>query len=433
MHQIKGFYNADNQINNTPNVTAMFGELSAKARTYALDIKDYFNPTFPNVKFTLFSSKVDNEEVSLDTNARDTIINIGEWLYSLGDAIGTNTTTANLATLAMNSFTAKITEIKVGPIVYDTIKRLPEWVSFKLRNTARETEVKVWLRDSAFRKDYDGYKIKIVPPFENINQFFMPVADLKELISKANPIELADRIDDLKGEYPATIVRVEATTYINPNNITDTIIVYWHAIIYGNAGDDSSLIRQAIIEYIANNSNSSEAEWKTILPDLFNTTAFYILPRWDKYAIPTRRTIPGIYSPIAQYKEINDFVKQKLNGLIGAAHIDQNLEVTTHRFKSLTLAMVGGEENRRGLFKVSDYFSDYIGEESSNEDFNRQKEATKIWTNLVTELLIKAENYESNPILPANTRLVSRNNLNFLVRKLDNVEYFIALKSNYSN
>ena len=51
---------------------------------------------------------------------------------------------------------------------------------------------------------------------------------------------------------------------------------------------------------------------------------------------------------------------------------------------------------------------------------------------MVTELLIRAENYENNPMLPSSTRLVTRNNLNFLVRKFENIEYYVALKSNYS-
>ena len=73
----------------------------------------------------------------------------------------------------------------------------------------------------------------------------MPTPELKELVAKINPIELADRINEARGDYPDTMLRAESTTYINPSNINDTITVYWHAIIYGKAGDDSSLIRQA--------------------------------------------------------------------------------------------------------------------------------------------------------------------------------------------
>ena len=432
MHQIKGFYNVDGQVNNSPDTVAMFGELSSKSRTYARDIKEYFNATYQNVKFTLFSSKSGSEEKALDLTTRDIILNIGSWLYSLGDAVTGNTTSPGLATLLQNNFNTVVVDVRCGPITYDSIRRLPAWVSYKLRNSTVETEIKVWLNDTAFQSEYEPFIIKIIPPFENIDQFFMPTPELKELVAKINPIELADRINEARGDYPDTMLRAESTTYINPSNINDTITVYWHAIIYGKSGDDSSLIRQAIIEYIAANSRSSENEWKTILPDLFNVTAFYVLPRWDKYAIPSRRTIPGIYSPITNHHEVVSFVEQKLNGMMSKSHIEQNLEITTHRYKSLTLTMVGGEDNRRGLFKISDYYGDYIGEETTNEDFNRQKESTKQWTNMITELLIKAENYENNPTLPSSTRLVSRNGLSFLVRKFENIEYYVALKSNYS-
>ena len=378
------------------------------------------------------SSKSGSEEKALDLTTRDIILNIGSWLYSLGDAVTGNTTSPGLATLLQNNFNTVVVDVRCGPITYDSIRRLPAWVSYKLRNSTVETEIKVWLNDTAFQSEYEPFIIKIIPPFENIDQFFMPTPELKELVAKINPIELADRINEARGDYPDTMLRAESTTYINPSNINDTITVYWHAIIYGKAGDDSSLIRQAIIEYIAANSRSSENEWKTILPDLFNVTAFYVLPRWDKYAIPSRRTIPGIYSPITNHREVVSFVEQKLNGMMSKSHIEQNLEITTHRYKSLTLTMIGGEDNRRGLFKISDYYNDYIGEETTNEDFNRQKESTKQWTNMITELLMKAENYENNPTLPSSTRLVSRNGLSFLVRKFENIEYYVALKSNYS-
>lgn len=432
MHQIKGFYNVDGQIINDPDTVAVFGELSSKSRTYALDVKEYINSNYQNIKFTLFSSKLGSEDVALDTDVKDIILNVGSWLYGLGDAITPNTNSSGLATLLQNNFNNVVMDSRCGSILYDTIRRLPVWVSFRLRNAAIDTEIKVWLSDSAFQTEYEPYLIKIIPPFENIDQFFMPASDLKELVSKINPVELADRINDVRGDYPDTVLRAESTTYINPSDTNDTLTVYWHAVIYGRAGDDSSLIRQAIIEYINNNSMSSETQWKNILPDLFNVTAFYILPRWDKYAIATRRTIPGIYSPITKYNEVIDFVEQKLNQIVSRSHIEQNLEITTHRYKSITLAMVGGEDNRRGLFKISDYFSDYIGEGSTSEDFNRQKEQTKTWTNMITELLIKAENYENNPTLPSNTRLVSRGGLSYLVKKLDNIEYHVALKSNYS-
>ena len=126
-------------------------------------------------------------------------------------------------------------------------------------------------------------------------------------------------------------------------------------------------------------------------------------------------------------------MKQKLTGIVSTSHLENNLEITTHRYKSLTLGIVGGEDNRNNLANLTNYFADYIGEETTNEDFNRQSELTKQWTNMVTEMLYLAENYEDNPNLPSSTRLVSRNGLSFLLRKLDNIEYYVALKSNYSS
>lgn len=429
MHLIKGFFESNTQISNEPHTTAMFGELSATARTYGKDLKEYSSNLYSNLNLILFHSKENNQIKELDISLQSTILEVGNWIYNLGDSITANTTTLQLVNNISNQFNNTIHEVNVGNIQYDTFKRLPTWISFKFRNTIVETRVKIWLSNEVFEREYDEYEIKIIPPFENIDQFFMPPTDLKELIKNINNIELMDRINQVKGDYPYTLIRAENTTYINPNDITDTVNIYWTAIIYGKAGDDSEIIKQAIIKYITDHSRSSETEWKQILPDLFNITAFYIVPRWDKEAIPDRKTIPGIYSPISNHKEIFEFTKEFLKNLVSASHIENNLEVTVHRFKSISLAIVGGEDNRRSLYRISDYFNDYIAEESTHEDFNRQKKLTKEWTNLITELLIKAEHFETNPILPTHTRLVNRHGKNYLVRKFDNVEYFLALKS----
>jgi hypothetical protein len=428
MYQIKGFYNVGPQVDNSPDTVAMFGELSATARTYAQDLREYYSPLTPSVKFTLFSSKENNEYKEISNSNRDLILNIGGWLYDLNEAITANTTRANLANMLLNNYN-NIYEVNVGTINYDTFRRLPDWISFKIRDQPTETEVKVWLANDAFLEEYDEYDIKIIPPFVNIDQFFMPTGDLKIIQNNISQVETMDRINEAKGDYPYTLLRAENTVYINPTNNAETLNFYWHAIIYGKAGDDSEIIRQAIINYINENSRSSENEWKTIIPDLFSSTLFFILPRWDKDAIPDRRTIPGIYSPISNHGEILEFTNGMLSSLMTTNHIKENLEITVHRYKSITLAVVGGEDNRRGLFKLTDYFGDYISEESTHEDFNRQKEATKKWTNMVTELLLKAENYEENPQLPSNTRMVTRGGKNYLVRQFDNIEYYLALKS----
>jgi hypothetical protein len=80
------------------------------------------------------------------------------------------------------------------------------------------------------------------------------------------------------------------------------------------------------------------------------------------------------------------------------------------------------------MCKFTDYFSDYLALESTTEDFNRQTQATKDITNLLTNILSKIDRYSVDTTIAVNLRVIEKYNQKFLVGKYANVEYYVLMK-----
>ena len=192
-------------------------------------------------------------------------------------------------------------------------------------------------------------------------------------------------------------------------------------------GNNSEAIKQAIIDYIMAHTSETEAAWKQILPFLFRVTRMYVIPRWDRIAIASRQSTVGIYSPITSVKENLTHAKTALSHLANA-FVEEHLQVTHHKFRSVTLLTCGGEDNAQDKFKLTDYVPDYIAESSTSPDYSRMSETSKRFTVLMEELLIMAENFDAVAGMPINTRKVRINNVDYVGRKLGPVEYLVAIK-----
>ena len=154
----------------------------------------------------------------------------------------------------------------------------------------------------------------------------------------------------------------------------------------------------------------------------------FILPRWDKYAVPNRTDKVGIYSPISTVTECLSHAKALLTQL-PALHIEQNLQVSHHTYSSISFLAVGGIDNYLNRFKLSDYFPDYIAEASTSQDFNRQDELTKEWTNLLDKALQTAESMTSISSLPNGFRRTTVGTKLCVAFTHNKVEYILVSKA----
>ena len=426
MITIKGFFSNPKLFNNSDNTDAVFGELTQHACTFSRDYKTYSKDG--DVLFCMFSAKDGTVKTSVGKEFTDLGCDVGNWCYSVSHSFSNTSSKIEFINLMQTAFGNKIFDINCTELIADSNRRLPEWVSWKTNGQSGVYNYKVWLSSTSFKNSYDEFEIIIVPPVEDINNLLQNFADVLTVVKANNLAILHERLLTIRGNYPETMIQTEMIELIDRTNPNNKVSLGWTALIYGPAGNSSDSIKDAIKSYIAANSTSEEFIWRQLMPDLFNTTCFYVLPRWDLYAIESRSSMPGIHSPVINASSNLTWVRQTTSNYLPQTHINEHLQTTIHRYRSITLNIVGGEFNRLGMCKFTDYFSDYLALESTTEDFNRQTQATKDITNLLTNILSKIDRYSVDTTLAVNLRVIEKYNQKFLVGKYANVEYYVLMK-----
>lgn len=436
MQTIKCFVSRIGQADNTPNKTADFGELSTYARTFTRDIKIYTDPQHPDYEINVFSAKEAGKEmVGFNTAFTNLILGISKWAYDRSAVIDQDITKIDYLTELLNEFFDKIENPKVGAIYYSAGKTLPEYIKFRMvdapgaANPTDPNEVAIWFSSAAFERDYDEFEITVVPPVDVLDTFFLPLAEIRQAVAKYSLVDMFEKIQKIRNKQPETATRAIELDYIYPADPNIKVNTTWGVLVYGAAGDNEEAIKQAMIDHILANSQQPYDNWKIIFPDLFRVTQMFVLPLWEKMAIPNRVTRVGIYSPISSPKDNLAYAKNVL-GNLPTDHIDDNLESTHHKFRSITLLAVGGTDNTGGKFKLTDYIPDYIGESSVAEDFNRMSDYTRNWTVMMEELLILAEKINEHATLPVGTRRYTLDDQLYVGRRLGKIEYLVAVKDN---
>ncbi len=432
MLTVKGFLSLAKLKDNGTGATAVFGEITNHCRTYAKDVKEYSVETYAGLELLVFSAKDNTAPGTIGIPHRDRLLEIGNYIFEQGLVITAQWRIQDFISTFETRFAGFVSEITCGPLSSDGTRRMPEWIKFRLTIAGSpELSVKLWLRNSAFESQYDEYDIVIVPPVDRIDDLLLAAGQVQNLLENRPMDRVMELVEEAKAKKPDTVTVAQTVKWHNPAQLNNFITLNWFAIVYGPKGNTTDLINTAITDYIASHSAESVDEWKIILPDLFRNTHFVIFPRWDKYAIPNRTSIAGIYSPILTGEESLLFAKSKLPQWT-LAHVTSALQITHHPYRSVGLIVVGGPDNRNNLFKLSDVVTDYIGVEAAHEDFNRQSELTKQWVTMMGNLLRAAENLTTSLDVPAGMRVVERDGLTFVSQKLDNIEYMVAARFNYT-
>lgn len=430
MITVKGFFSVPKLTNNTNAATATFGELSQYALSFSRDYKTYTRGS-SQLNFYAFNVKNSTNKVDLGIEYSNLACEVGDWVHDLGATLTSNSTKASFIAAMAAAFVGRAKDISCGELVADINLRMPAWVSWKTDEQATSHTYKVWLTGGSFEAEYDDFEIYVVPPVDGIDKLFQPYPDLVLELAKNDMGVIHNRMGIIRNKFPETIVYTEMIELIDRTNTNNRSQIGWTTVIYGPAGNTTDNIKDAIIQYILSNSTNTESDWRLLMPDLFSTTCFYIVPGWTKYAVQPRLAMPGIFSPVVSAIDNFNDIKSLTSSYISTPHLTANLQTTIHRYKDISLSIVGGEQNRLSLYKFTDYFPDYNAQESTSEDFNRQAMPTREITNLLTLILKKIDEWEKDPSLPSSIRVLIKHNQKFLVGKLNNVEYHVLMKPSH--
>lgn len=433
-YSCKGFIANSNIVNNNPKQTARFGELSTMGRTFTTDLQQLSDAQYAGIEVLVMSNHVEGDQVQVTVhkNYANILLEFSNWLYQTAPGFNSSTTQVDVVAAIANRFQGVMTTITVDQLVYDGVRYLPTRVAFDMHvANMPQMSVVLWTADTEFRSavGYDEWEIRIVPPLDNIDVFLGSYAAVTEALSVSSPARDMQRIEQVADGDPYTAVVPMEINWIDPTDISKTVLTTWYAVVYGPRGTSTDITLAATVDYILSHSSGSSEDWKILFPDLFRITRFLMLPLWYKAAIEGRTGLPTIYSPVIANSDMNG-AKLRAEELSQGGFFIDGYESFNHPYRSLALISFPGSDNRSNALSIWQAFPDYIAQGTlESGDWDRQSEKTKQFSNMLSELIRQSESYTAGKIPPAGYRVVTISTTQFMSTKNNNIEFLMQIKN----
>lgn len=411
MYWLKGFVNIDALANNTPGSVAAIGELSNISMSYSRE-KGYFNRQgYENVELVTFTSRKEGVgTITTPANYTDHVIKIAQWIYT--NALQKKFTDSEDAfrVLLLAQFGSDIADFECGKMVSERGVWMPSYMAWKFDKAGEDNLIRIWFSDAAFKAQYDDYEIVVVPPIEPVDTFQLTKDKVAAKLNKFNIPDLHKRVLEKTGGEPYTYLVSKSYPWYDHDDTAQTLPTVWTVAIYGIAGNNLELIKQAIAGFILANSTYDREDWIPIFPDIFRNTEFTFIPFWNHRSVVDETYVGSLYSPIVPYDGLLSFA-QPFVEYVPAAHLAKYLTVSGIQYKSLASVIIGGIDNRDDKFLITDFYPDLALISTTSIDFNRMSENTVEFLQKLLTAIIAAEEMDSYSYIGASLSRIIRNGM----------------------
>lgn len=429
MLSIKGFVTIAQYVNNNPGQVSALGELSTWSMTYTKERGEYISNIIPGYK--LHSFKCIDESLipqSIPQAQVDQTLQIIQAAVVYATSHIRPYDPLDFRNTILGSFFGRISDLTLGAFVDNGALALPEYIEY-VSTEHNDNLIKVWLADQSFQDQYDEYEIEVIPPMLPLDDFFGFYAAAVTRIQDRTLTDLTLDIQAIKDVHPETYLKLLEFNYYNRLNLNQVTKTNWAILIYGKAGDQIDKIKDALVDYILNNSTYARQDWAVIFPDIFKRTEFAILPRWDLLSIPNLSLQSGLYSSMMDPIDCVNFALAHID-FYPDPWIEDNITIMPIDYKAIMLVVVNGNDNVLANAKLNEVFPDYIPVSSLHLDFDRMTIKTREWVLLLEQLLIAAESATLYNTIPGHLRRIVRNGILYISVLYENVNYLVAAKSN---
>lgn len=430
MFQLHGFMVINELIDNTLNTVSPLGELSPKARSFSKEVAIYHDEEYDDVRLFTFYSANDNVATPITKEIAKELLGIGDWLAKEATLLRIDNDRAAFMQKLSAEYATRIAVKQVGRMVTNGTHWLPEYITFTLNSDRRTNQYKIWFADQAFRSQYDKYEIVVVPPIVNLDDFHKGKEQVLIALDRHNVVDLHKRVNTASDNKPYTYLVTYQYEYINPQDKNDKTPTSWTAVIYGEAGQNADIIRDAFSKHVLANSDFSQAQWEAIIPDLFIPTEFYLSPFWHKFATENLQLRGGIHSPVIPFREISPYAVKTMHGL-SKAHIESKSVIFDTIFKSIAIVACGHPKNRVVPVEFERVWPDYCNIYTTSRDFNRLSPETQDFIMFMNKLLVEAETMTPDSEVPMGMSRVKRGTLYYLAEQFRGVTYLMPIRYNF--
>lgn len=449
MNIIQGFIKIPEISNNTPGVTAPFGELSPIAMTFSRNLKNYALPAlYPSVEFVSFRSvDIASNNIEIPDALAKVCISVGDWTYnqSIDKAIPVNGQKTAFEQAITSEYNAVINTyglptplllVSVGEILDTPVagSRMPDYITFKMVDDTKEYTVKLWFNDEKFQLQYLYFDMVVIPPVGYVDSLNNTTANVSTLLNGITKTQVINQINAITTINPATTVYPITLRWHNPVNTTSTLETEWFAVIYGKAGIDNDAVKDAIRTHIA--ENSGIFNWTSIYPDLYAESEFVIVPFWDQLSTPDNGYDEGLYRTGVTKSNLERIELQKLPSSYNTvtdytAYKKLYLVSAASSYRSLMFYALGNPNNSGGYFSFLQLFPDYMDISTSSPDFSRLTVKTQGFVVKMVDALHKAREYTQAKPVPVGYSMSIKSNREYLGFDYEGFTFYIQTRTGY--
>ena len=330
---------------------------------------------------------------------------------------------------------------KIVSLDYNTIiefdgAKYPDFITFEVDNLI----CSVWLSDQSFKVFYPLYDIDIVTPFARFDDVLDNVEEMVYELEIFDLSVFAERIDQTKEGYPSTYSKILNVPYY-PTKKGPAIDCYFGFNVYGRQGNYDHLIRDELYDYL-NKDKGKSPEWiEEHFPDIFKVNEFFIVPLWDRYAIPFKVGQGSVNSQVIETFEdefnVPLFVQTYDTDIVD---LKKNTYNVPFNHSHLLAHVVNGRYSTEDIRKFTDYYNDYICVPTPHPDFSRMKERTQRFITMMEYMLEIADSMTETEIFSKimavkehSFSLSKRSGVNFISVLYRDHRYYVVPRYEYEN
>lgn len=414
--EIKAFITCDSFINSLSDIISPLFELSDISLTYSKNKQQYFSTANPLYSLYVFRA------VGLSTLTQDEVNSIINVIIELNNFLSATQLISKQQTIISftNNYnrlnpTSKINNLSYNNTVDFNSIRSVDYLSFSVN----EINCNIWLSDSIFRTFYPHYEISIIPPFANFSQIVNNVSSFIAALDSFDLLAFNKHIESDKGINPTTYTKILNIPYRIPNTSIYKNC-YFAFNIYGLQGNYDYILKLELYQYLTTILGGTGVSVEKLFPSILNINEFFIIPRWDKIAIPSQVGQAGIASQIAstfnETFDTNKFIKiyNDIN------YLRNNTYSVPFDYNNILLHITNGFYSENDLQDFKQYFSDFISVTSTHPDFARMSLRTQRLISLLESMLTVATANNSTELF---NNLINNTTYRFTIINRSNVEY----------
>lgn len=432
-YALYGFGEIPNFRNREPGKTATIGEMTKENYTYSNEIERYSLPSYGNVNLVSLQSTRSDNQVSVGLVYQDLLLKMSEWLYtrSISSNIPSDTPTLLQALRAEFGDVANITE--VGEIIYKDSYLFPTYVTLSATNAGEDNNLFIWYGHQSLEMYYPNKDYTGILPVENVD------------------------IDKLAGDRDVATALIKAITIVNHNARADKAAqgrpqTYWITmnfkwydkdnadinfdtpftiLCHGPQSKNIDLIKEYLRNLILSLSEHGEDVWAKIYPDLFVPTEFYVVPLWDRIALPNKAEGTGIYSSTVKQKTVLTYAKKYCKGY-DASFLADNVTQSSALYQCLLFIACGNQQNYAAATAFDDQWPAYCDIDTLSPDFGKLPPDTQTMILQLNALFKAAETATEYSIVPQDMTRTAREGVYYLTTTVGNIQLLCPIKKGFA-